>query len=176
MYKTISTFDEVNLVNNTLVLCDIDETLIRYKDINHNWWDERKKFWANQMINAKLIDIDNKALSDWRFYIKFNNPTHTDYDGFNRLSKLIKKLDSELVLVTARDLILEDHTKKSLINLDINYNNLYFTSSTPKGEFINDTICLDGYNKVIFIDDNLHNIESVYSKFGNRIEYYRFIM
>jgi len=176
MYKTIKSFDEVNIIENSLILCDIDETLIRYRDINHNWWNERKNYWSSELINIDMSSIDNMALMDWRSYIKINKPKHTDKDGFKRLYNKIKEYNCDLILVTARDSSLLEHTKETLNDLDIDFKRIYFTSTIPKGEFIKDNINLQNYNKIVFIDDNLNNIESVYNEFGKLIENYRFIM
>jgi hypothetical protein len=37
-YTQISSFQEVKIKTNTLVLCDIDETVLRFDGIDKKWW------------------------------------------------------------------------------------------------------------------------------------------
>lgn len=54
MYKKINSFDEIDLsiINkNTLVVLDIDETMLKYKNINQEWWMTKINEYKNIIMN-----------------------------------------------------------------------------------------------------------------------------
>ena len=48
--QKINTFDMVKIIRNTLVLCDIDETILAYNDINPLWWKEKNEYYMNMTV------------------------------------------------------------------------------------------------------------------------------
>ncbi len=177
-YKTITSFNQVSILPNTLVICDIDETILRYESINSKWWKNRINNYVQQSYSYEMSD--KMALNDWKLYINETKPVATDLSGFMQLMSLILSLNSKLILLTARDIELKNITHQHLIHSGINISpeTMHFSYGQSKGEYLSRHInhIIDKYDKIIFIDDYEHNLDSVYKKYGNQIEYYKFVM
>ena len=177
-YKTISSFNEVSILPNTLVICDIDETILRYDLINRKWWKSRINNYIQQSYTYEMSD--KMALNDWKLYINETKPIATDLSGFMNLMTLILSLNCKLLLLTARDIELRNITHQHLIysGIDISPEIIHFSYGQSKGDYLTHNInhIIDKYDKIIFIDDYIQNLESVYEKYGNKIDYYKFVM
>jgi len=175
-YKTINSFNNIKIVENSLIICDIDETLLHFKN-----WDSN--FWINNYNHYLKIYNDkekakNKTDIEYEKYIYSIKPTHNDKNGFFEMTNKIKKSNSKLIFVTARDLEAKNFTHNNLKKLKVNYKKypVFFSALTPKGEFIKHNFNLSSFNKIIFIDDLEYNINSVTNEFGNMIRCYKYIM
>jgi hypothetical protein len=176
-YNTIESFSEINInTPHTLILCDIDETILKYDDINDMWWKNTISFHMTKLNSYE--DSDQLALEEWVYYIHNNKPTHTDFSGFNDLLNKASCNNNELLLLTARNRNLEYITHDHLehVGIDISKNKILFTNGYSKGDYIKQYIDIFKYNSVIFIDDNIKHLNSVYNTFGNKIKYYMFKM
>jgi hypothetical protein len=58
-----------------LVLCDIDETILAYNDINPLWWKEKNEYYMNIFGDHDLAK--SYSLDDWFNYIQNNKPSYT---------------------------------------------------------------------------------------------------
>ncbi len=176
-YKIIESFSEVELnTSHTLILCDIDETILKYDEINDLWW---KKTIEHHMTKLNSYEeSDHLALGEWLYYIHNNKPCATDYNGFIELIDKISTNNNELLLLTARNYNLDHITHEHLEHVGINIckNNILFTNGYSKGEYIKQYIDISKYNSIIFIDDNIKHLKSVYDTFGKKIIYYMFRM
>ena len=177
-YKSITSFNQVSILPNTLVICDIDETILRYDSINSQWWNNRKNNYMQQSYSYEMSD--KMALNDWKLYINETKPVATDLNGIMQLITLILSLNSQLILLTARENELKNITHQHLLysGIDISSDIIHFSYGQSKGEYISRYInhMFDKYDKIIFIDDYIVNLESVYKKYGNQIDYYKFVM
>ena len=82
----------------------------------------------------------------------------------------IKQTNSQLLFVTARSLDLKEVTHQHLQTLGVAAEEIYFCGAASKGERIQQCIGLDKHDHVVFIDDQISNIE------GSRIACYHFRM
>ena len=131
---------------NTLVICDIDYTFLRYEKGFSYFYKNKTKKEAGNM---------------YREYRKTNYPTCTDYYGFIQMMNHLDK--GELVFLTARKLEEEKETRNEFSYLGINYDyfKVFYTGDRiSKSSFIKKNFNIKGKN-VIFIDDYIGNIESV---------------
>ncbi len=170
----IYTFDKIIIKPNTLIICDIDETILKFDNINEKWWQET---FNNYYLKSKNYDYaEAKTLETWTQYIKSNNPKATDYKGLSNLFDKIEQTQSKLIFVTARENNLTNITKNHFdcINISNFDYSIYYIGEIPKGEFIKSNIQTDTFTHIIFIDDLLSNLESVYENFGNSIILYKF--
>ncbi len=132
---------------NTLIICDIDETLLRYK----------KSF--NDFYKIKTKKGHDDAKKKYDEYKRKNVPQFTDYPGFMLMVHILKN-KGELVFLTSRSNEDED-TRKELSYLGINdYFKVYYANDKSKGQFIKKHFKIRGKN-VLFIDDFIDNIVSV---------------
>lgn len=186
-YKTINSFSPVDININenesTLVLCDIDETLLKFKHeneyINKKWWEkvfEHYYRWTGNYNYAEKL-----AYEEWNKIIDKIIPEYTDKDGFEAMLNKLQNghgNDRSITFVTARKQNCEELTMKHLqaVNKNLLDHKVLFCGDESKGICIKNSIDLTKYKKVIFIDDLVSNIDDVYEVFGNRIEYYLFII
>ena len=66
----INNFKNIIVKDNTLVLCDIDETIIKIKNINKEWWNNTKLFYSGFM--EKKTEIEHASFSYWLKYVSKN--------------------------------------------------------------------------------------------------------
>ncbi len=170
----INTFDEIIIKLKTLIICDIDETILKFDNINENWW---KETFNNYYLKSKNYDYaEAKTLESWTHYIKTNKPKATDYKGLSNLFDKIAQTESKLIFVTARENNLANITKNHFdcINISNFDYSIYHIGGIPKGEFIKSNIQTDTFAQIIFIDDLISNLESVYENFTDSIILYKF--
>lgn len=135
-----------HIKENTLIICDIDDTFLRYE----------KGFGYFYKVKKKDAD------KIYRDYKQKNFPKLTDYSGFMLMMHILKD-KGELVFLTARKSQEEMDTRKEFSYLGINYDyfKVFYTGDRiTKGSFIKKNFKIKGKN-VIFIDDYIGNIQSV---------------
>lgn len=163
-HKIISSFEDLTIKKNSIVLCDIDETILKYDGINERWWRER--FNSHYENNKDYDEADLNTLKDWKNFICESNPKYTDEIGFINMLKEIKDTNSDLHFVTARTNDLVDITKKHFKDLNIDFydGQIHYVGKGCKGEYIKDKFKLTKYDMVIFIDDKKYNLDAVKEK------------
>jgi len=140
-----------HIKENTLVICDIDDTFLRYEKGYGYFYDK-----------VKANHTKKDAGKIYREYKQKNSPKLTDYSGFMIMMHILKD-KGELVFLTARKSEEEKDTRKEFSYLGINYDffKVFYTGDrVSKGTFIKKNFKIKGKN-VLFIDDYLGNIESV---------------
>jgi len=156
-WKTICKFSEIDIKPNTLVLCDIDDTLLHHPAINNAWISLMNSFFyakypTQEKANNKMIKFVDKVF-------QLIPIEHTDRDGFfNMLEK-----SHGFAFVTARTSSGKDFTYSNLISLDIDPEKypVHFCGYEPKGQYINRVFDLSKYDNVVFIDDQERNLDNV---------------
>jgi hypothetical protein len=161
----IRSFSEIVITpQRTLILCDIDDTLLK--------WDltlEACFIDAITLFPTETEDFQrNFARNIWLTNREMAPPSWTDQKGFiNMLTNLSPC--SRLVFLTARaGGELADWTRRDFESLGLVYDpsGVFYTGNrVTKGTFIKDHIPLEGFEKVIFIDDLQENIDSVSAAF-----------
>lgn len=139
---------------NTLIICDIDDTFLRYEKGFGYFYDKMKQ--------KPKIDALKQTNAIYREYKQTNYPKFTDYPGFMLMIHILKD-KGELVFLTARKSDEEKDTRKEFSFLGINYDffKVFYTGDKiSKGSFIKKNFKIKGKN-VLFIDDYIGNIESV---------------
>lgn len=175
VHNMITSFKQVQLMNNSLVVLDIDETLLKYESIDTKWWKNRfDHYYKIHTHNDKSHDY---VLNEWIDYITSVDPLHTDKEGFLDLEKRLTDNNCRLVFVTARNKGLEQITHKHFIHLQIHNNEIYFTDGTNKAHMIEQIIQkhMTDYDKIIFVDDLERNLNDVRTHFNDNVICYKFI-
>ena len=172
--QCINTFRdiEINPDFKTLVICDIDNTVIKCK-INFNYFFHEVKLCFPDYTHEMLI---KEACDMQQVYNQIFGFEHTDLEGFNKLLEKINtsKSNSQLVFLTARKKQTENFTITNFKSVGLNYDNFitYYTDNVKiKGQYILDHIDLTAFEHVIFIDDSLIQIKSVLDVFKNKTNY-----
>jgi hypothetical protein len=170
-YPIINSFDLINISEpNTLVICDIDQTLLYWKKKPSELY-----YLVDEMYPGCSPEEKEKHAEYFlNIYINIHPPTHTDSEGFDKLIKKIENMSSQLIFLTARQKTTETYTKKDFKAIGIDYDKypVYYTDNlVTKGEYIKNNIELDKYSQIIFIDDYDSYIESVLNLFPKIICY-----
>lgn len=157
-------------------MCDIDETLLRFEGIDHKWWHD--KFIEIYKYTKNYDLSDDLVIEEWKKTIESISPKYTDKEGFLNMLNKIKKTDSCLKFITARNAKLIGTTKKNFETVGLKYDDfeVHHLSGEDKGTFIHNNIDLSGYNNIIFIDDFIFNIRNVKDIFDNKIRCFLFKM
>lgn len=160
--KQIHTFYSVDISQNSLILCDIDDTILFFPKYSETFYKEAYDYYVS--IGEKEELADKLVKNDWDLYNSFKKPSITDKEGFFYLLKRIETTDSKLCFLTARHEIYHKRTIDDLknVNIDCNKFPIYFTNGNVKGKFIKQNIVnLLDHEHIIFIDDNNIHLENV---------------
>jgi hypothetical protein len=161
LIKTINTFNDVVIEKeNTLILCDIDNTLLYYTKKATDFYIEVQKSIPNKPTHFYI----NKATEYYYKYTAQSKPFHTDYDGFINMTNQLSTLNGNIMFVTARNKPYEDITKKHFSDIGLVYDDYvvhYTEDKISKGEYIKLFIDISNASDVIFIDDYDEYIQSV---------------
>jgi hypothetical protein len=146
---TIKSFDKIldQIIPNTLVICDLDNTLFDYKS--------RCAIQTDIKIQECGIDLE---------CVNSLVPLITDLDGFFMLCDCIQWSGSTLIFLTARPESQSIPTKKILMYYKLDKFKILYSGSNPKGKFLISKLPqINKFDKIIFIDDLEKNLNSVKS-------------
>lgn len=175
MVEKISTFNSIDITNErTLVICDIDDTLLHYPKAHDA---------CHEMVSDVFPELDRdhpKYKKEFyemlSMYKAIKEPECTDLEGFLRLVIRVRALNGDIIFLTARSESSIEYTKKHFtqIGLDYDYYKVHYTNNKiTKGKYIKENIDLVNYTDVIFIDDYDCYIQTVLDEF-NFIKCYKF--
>ena len=179
---TINDFKSIKIKEKSLILLDIDETILYYEGITQEWWNNTYNYYKNLLKNYTHNQLKKLCVKEWSYIVSTSNPCYTDEEGFNNLLKQIDETKSKLIFITARQ---KNHiyiTKQNFNFLNIPYYkyDIYHISGISKGIFIKELLkqnsILQSYKEKIFIDDMQHNIDNVKLQFNDEIICYKFII
>lgn len=173
--KVISTFGKIIPEQNSLILCDIDDTVLRY-NLSFGYFFNKVK---NQLkdVNDFLDDVDASviAIEEFNNYREKNIPFHTEKEAFERLEKRMEETNSKLFFITSRGTKVKDKTitQLSSTGIDVNKYPIYFTfdEKITKAEYIDKFIDWKSYSHVFFIDDISFITKQVKKKFPDFLCY-----
>ena len=141
----------------TLILCDIDDVILYFPKIHRTWWKDT--FDELYAIYKDYDKVEKLQYDMWCDIIHNNYCLHT-VDSYN-LKNMLYKTKSEIEFVTARDISLKEITETHLSSWSDK--KVHYVGNNCKGEYIKEHIMpyRKEYNKIIFIDDLLQNVEDV---------------
>ena len=175
MNVKISGFDEVKVTKEkTLVLCDIDDTVLHYP----NWEDSCRPILIEMGNQLSPEEFEKELQSLKNIFKVVRDPEHTDFNGFVRLLDRLKDKNGKLMFLTARTTEFEKGTRQHLKKIGLNSDEfeIHFTSNKiTKGEYIKQKIDLSDWDDVIFIDDYESYIKTV-TDLNPQIKCYKFIV
>jgi hypothetical protein len=177
-WTEINSFDQIDINKfNTLIICDIDDTLLYFPGLGPNKYNQIFQYYSQIYLESEIATIS--TCNFWNNLLENTEPVHTDIAGFSSLLLNSYLYNNEICFLTARpgyssNIEFTSNNFKS-INLDYNKFKVYYSHTIPKGEFIQSNIDLSRYTNIIFIDDLEHNLLNVKSIFGNKIQCYKFV-
>lgn len=167
VWTTITKFGEIDIKPNTIIFCDIDDTLIHHPFLNGSWTTTLNVFF-NMKHFALTGNYDcnesTKALEEYLDSVLKERPIqHTDRDGFFNMVDLA----SRFVFITARLSSTIEFTCQNLKSVGVDPENyeIRFSGMENKGAYIAREFgdVLNSYEYVVFIDDQPRNLENVYA-------------
>lgn len=162
--NTINKFDEIMIIPNSLIVLDIDETLIKFENINNAWWHEQ---FEKIYIQTNDYDLTEKILNNkWIESILDCVPVLVD-ENIHDFIENASKLNCEIILLTARDVMISELTLKHLSEVNLNFFITHHNKN--KGEYLK-KLCdkkYSHYNDITMVDDLLSNLEDVNEWLGD---------
>lgn len=178
----VTSFNQIPIPNSSLVICDIDDTLIKSKKcLSHfvKTVEEDFKMFPDDSSKESLL---KDAWDMQQIYNQMFGYDHTDSNGFLAMCDKIKNSSGQLIFLTARDAKSEIATRKNFQSVGLNYDDfsIYYTNNLiPKGQFIQSNIQSNinssPYSNIIFIDDNETQLSSVNECFP-QAQCYKFVI
>jgi hypothetical protein len=146
----IHNYDEIDVLPDSLVILDLDETLIQFDGMYEKWWEDN-------LIHSTELEVYRR----WIQLISFTMPTMLDQFEFNNLIRRIERTNSRMVILTARSAKLCEITLQQLVycNIILPLDDIYF--SDKKGKMAHSIQRRYTYSNVIFVDDKKSNIRDV---------------
>jgi ABC-type proline/glycine betaine transport system ATPase subunit len=158
MIIPIKSFNQIDIIPDSLVILDIDETVLTYPQLTKNWWKEKINYYYK--ITNDLDLSEKHALSEWINIVQTTNPKKLDSKEQNNFINKLYQNNCQLIFLTARNKDLSEITYKNLSYIGINKaHSVYFDEN--KGEKIYELISefYTNVENIIFVDDltNNHN-------------------
>jgi hypothetical protein len=165
MFEVITSYEKINLIKNSLIIFDIDETIIKFDGINPEWWKNKFNYY-NSILKDNNI-ADEMTLKEWINHVHFNKPKLIDKEKFfNIINKAHYEYNCEIIFITARNINLKNITEKHFNECDmVDYiHKIYYDEN--KGLLLKELLKnkYKNYKNIIFIDDNKRNLEEVYKE------------
>jgi hypothetical protein len=160
----IKDYSEIRILPNSLIVLDIDDTIIKFPELGKEWW---KNSFDNYMkIYNDKDKADNQTLEDWINHVKVMKPKMINKESFECFIKNVLDNNCELVLVTARQIRIKELTEAHLTHCEfiIDTSNIYYSQN--KGDEINKILQTRFTNikNIIFVDDMVKNLMDAYKK------------
>ncbi len=159
MIEQLTNLVKLELTQKTLILCDIDDVILYFPKIHRTWW---KDTFDELYAIHKDYDKVEKIQYDMWYNIIHNNDNYCLHTIESyQLKNMLYDTKSEIEFVTARDISLKYITEEHLSMLSDK--KVHYVGNNCKGAYIKEHIMpyRKEYNKIIFIDDLLQNVEDV---------------
>ena len=168
MYQKINKYRDIQIIPNSLIIFDIDETILYFQGINKTWWKNNFDYYYNKYQNYDKAE--NYALQDWLNHVNKNDPKLIDKKDLLNFFEQAHKLDCEIIFITARNHKLKNITEMHFLNLDISryIHKIYY--NRKKGKLLKELLetKYTNYNNIIFIDDLKSNLDQVLYEIVNK--------
>lgn len=158
--KTTS-FREIQVPKDGLVVLDVDDTVMLFKEMGRAWWAERE---------AELIALHGPkvgrelVMRQWVHGAHLYTPVLTDPDEFPHFLQRVFNAGAHLIFLTARSEDLRDLTESHLSSCGVKVESKNVFFAREKGAALRSIVETQGFKNVVFIDDMEHNCESVYKE------------
>lgn len=161
MIKEINKYEQIKIIPNSLIVLDIDETLIRFENIDKNWWNV--EFAKINIITNNEVLTEKMLLNEWLNIVSNSKPLLVD-NCIHEFVENAKQNGCKIILLTARNNKLFELTLKHLQEVNLNFTHVYFNEN--KGDellrIINEEFTK--YNNIIVVDDLIKNLNDIEEK------------
>lgn len=178
MLTKISSFHQVKLVPKSLLVLDIDETILKYKHddayIDRLWWTNKKNHFFNEYNDHSIAN--KKAFYYWICHIYKTYPIHTDKEGLTKLLNDANIMNIDIIFLTARSHFLKKITLNHLDYLNIPVGKIYFSGVTKKHDVLSNLLDTEfsHIDHITMIDDHDGNLQGVHENIKKSLDLYQF--
>jgi hypothetical protein len=165
MIKNINSFSQIDSIKpNSLVVLDIDDTIMKFQHVDTEWWDKI----YNQLLPTYKENTYTQVELLWTDYVSNNKPVVQDKENLYKFLDTITIRNCQLILLTARDKSISLLTTKHLkeCGIDMHWSRIFY--SRNKGselKYIVSTIFPEIQN-IIFVDDLIENLIDIQTVFN----------
>jgi len=164
MFQLINSFNQITVTGNSLVVLDIDETIMAFPNITKSWW--RETFERNMGETNDKKQADELTLHEWRAHVAEARPYLLDVIKLRKFLNEIEDKSCELVLLTARDKCMENVTIKHISHCELEISPNQIIHNENKGDALAELVQqYPEISQVIFVDDFEKNLHSVKTRF-----------
>jgi hypothetical protein len=159
MLRVINSYSAITLVARSLVVFDIDDTLVNFPDYGLDWFKAKKALHEQSMTKA---EADQCTIQEWRAAVSALDPVAIDKEGFHAFCQQAEAQDCDIIYLTARSETLKGTTHRHLKHaLGLASEHVYF--GEDKGPALAKILesLPRTYEHVIFVDDYVKNHVSV---------------
>ncbi len=168
-YIIINSFSQIqDVLPNSLIVLDIDETILAFEGIDEKWWISNIQREFDKIKDYE--EANSITLNKWVDYIKVNKPFVIDQINFFDFISKAKSINCSIIMLTARRPCFSELTVQHIKEAGIDFDSNLIYYSENKGEELN-TIVKSNYpnvTNIIFIDDSVKNILSVQNAFDDQ--------
>ena len=177
MLHIINSYSAITLVARSLIVFDIDDTLVNFPGYGLDWFAAKKAGYEQTMSKA---EADKHTIQDWRTAVSTTDPMAIDKEGFYDFYERATAADCHIIYLTARSPILKDITHRHLKHtLGLKSEHVYFGEDKgPALSEILDTLPRS-YQHIIFVDDYVKNhvsVRTTLDSLGIPVDTYHFQM
>ena len=160
MLRVINSYSAITLISRSLVVFDIDDTVVNFPDYGYAWWAATRAAYERTMTKT---EADAATLDDWRVAVHHVDPEPIDKAGFLEFYDKAKAADCDIIFLTARSPVLKAITHRHLKNSLMECAEEHVFYAEDKGPALVSIIQNSGraYDHIIFVDDMIKNHESV---------------
>lgn len=175
-FLEISSFLEIaDLIDkDTLVVLDIDETIMEYTGVNNDYWWNLFNFYFEKLKDYDLAE--EAAEKEWNELVVKSKPKHTDREGINKLFEKIKEHSALFIFVTARNSAMSVETMTHFEHLGFPKDAWIFYDSNEKGPRLKTILKMFPHlvkPKIIFVDDLDVHLISMERTFGPLVKCFK---
>lgn len=164
MFQQINSFNQIPITENSLVVLDIDETIMAFPSITKSWWRETHEKYLAETNDKKKAD--NLTVHEWRGHVAKARPYLLDESKLKKFLKDIENKSCQLVLLTARDKSMEEITRRHISHCELDITHEQIIHDENKGEALAEIVqSYPEISSIIFVDDFEKNLISVQNRF-----------
>ena len=156
--RRVTSFHDIHVPPNSLVVLDIDDTTIRFEELGRHWWIEREAEFKKTHSHQEARDL---VMAEWIEGARVFKPILTDPDGFPAFLERVFSAPAHLIFLTARSPDLRQLTEVHMTSCGITVDTEKIYYSRDKGPTLRAIVEPQAFSSVVFVDDMEHNLESV---------------
>lgn len=151
-------FRDIYIPNNALVVLDIDDTVMRFKEMGRFWWRAREEELVLLHGAEKGKEL---VMREWIRGAHIYNPVLTDPEEFPLFLQRVFAAGAHLIFLTARGSDMRQLTEFQLTSCGVTVESEQVYFAREKGAALKAIVQSQGFKDVVFIDDMAHNVEDV---------------